>query len=201
MTPLNEKQKAIMECIRDSILDKGYPPSIREICDAVGMRSSSSVHAHLQKLASNGYIKLDPERARSIEILDKDYMVMPVSRRNGSDPEDMPCSEETEEMMPRRELTDVPVLGQVAAGLPILAQEHIEEYFPVPVEYAPHGQEMFFLDVKGDSMIEAGIFSGDRILVGKQETARNGEMVVALVGDEATVKTYYKEKGAFRCLV
>lgn len=170
---ISAKQKQILEYIKKEIVDRGYPPSVREICDAVGLRSTSSVHAHLETLEKNGYIHRNPSKPRAIEIIDDTFN------------------------LPRREVVNVPVLGRVAAGEPLLAVENVENYFPIPAEYMPN-RETFMLRVKGESMINAGIFDGDTIMVQRQNNAENGEMVVALVGDSATVKTFYKEDGHFR---
>lgn len=167
------KQREILEYIKETILKKGYPPAVREICEAVRLKSTSSVHSHLEQLEKNGYIRRDPTKPRTIEIIDDTFNLA------------------------RREVVNVPLLGTVAAGAPILAQENIENYFPIPVEMLPN-KEIFMLKVKGDSMIDAGIYNGDRVIVAKADTARNGEIVVALVDDSATVKTFYKEKGRFR---
>ncbi len=164
------KQSEILEYIKKEILNKGYPPSVREICEAVQLKSTSSVHSHLETLEKNGYIRRDPTKPRAIEITDDMFNLT------------------------RREVVNVPILGRVAAGQPILATENIENYFPIPTEFVPN-QEVFMLCVKGDSMINAGIFDGDKILVRKQPDASNGDMIVALLDDSATVKTYYKENG------
>lgn len=170
---ITDKQREILEYIKETILKKGYPPAVREICEAVRLKSTSSVHSHLEQLEKNGYIRRDPTKPRTIEIIDDTFNLA------------------------RREVVNVPMLGTVAAGAPILAQENIENYFPIPVEMLPN-KEIFMLKVKGDSMIDAGIYNGDRVIVAKADTARNGEIVVALVDDSATVKTFYKEKGRFR---
>ena len=170
---ITDKQREILEYIKETILKKGYPPAVREICEAVRLKSTSSVHSHLEQLEKNGYIRRDPTNPRTIEIIDDTFNLA------------------------RREVVNVPLLGTVAAGAPILAQENIENYFPIPVEMLPN-KEIFMLKVKGDSMIDAGIYNGDRVIVAKADTARNGEIVVALVDDSATVKTFYKEKGRFR---
>lgn len=170
---ITNKQKEILEFIKEKILEKGYPPSVREICQAVDLKSTSSVHSHLETLEKNGYIRRDPTKPRAIEICDDSFQMV------------------------RTEMVSIPVVGQVAAGLPILAQENIDSYFPVPAEVVPHG-ESFALVVKGDSMINAGIFSGDRIFVQSCNDARNGDMVVALIDDSATVKTFYREDGHIR---
>lgn len=170
---ISAKQQEILEYIKETILKKGYPPSVREICEAVHLKSTSSVHSHLETLEENGYIRRDPTKPRTIEILDDNFNLT------------------------RREMVNIPVLGAVAAGQPILAQENIENYFPIPAELLPN-QQTFMLRVKGDSMINAGIFNGDQIIVAQQETAENGEIVVALLDDSATVKRFFKENGHFR---
>lgn len=172
---ITEKQREILEFLKDEILSKGYPPAVREICEAVNLRSTSSVHAHLESLEKNGYIRRDPTKPRAIEIIDDNFNLT------------------------RREMINIPIIGQVAAGQPILATENIENYFPIPSEFlkVPNA-DLFLLKVKGESMIEAGILNGDMVLVKKQNTASNGDMVVALIDDGATVKTYYKENGHYR---
>lgn len=170
---ISAKQQEILEYIKETILKKGYPPSVREICEAVHLKSTSSVHSHLETLEENGYIRRDPTKPRTIEILDDNFNLT------------------------RREMVNIPVLGTVAAGQPILAQENIENYFPIPAELLPN-QQTFMLRVKGDSMINAGIFNGDQIIVAQQETAENGEIVVALLDDSATVKRFFEENGHFR---
>ena len=165
---ITDKQREILEYMKEQILSKGYPPTVRDICEAVNLKSTSSVHSHLETLEKNGYIRRDPTKPRAIEIIDENFNLT------------------------RREMVNVPLVGRVAAGEPILAVENIESYFPIPAEYMPNA-ESFMLRVKGESMINAGIFDGDQILVQKCDTARNGEMVVALVDDSATVKTFYKE--------
>ena len=167
------KQSEILEYIKKEILNKGYPPTVRDICEAVNLKSTSSVHSHLETLEKNGYIRRDPTKPRAIEIVDDNF--------NFS----------------RREFVNVPIIGNVAAGQPLLAVENIDNYFPIPTEYMPNA-ESFMLKVKGESMINAGIFDGDIIIVEKQNTARNGEIIVALVDDSATVKTFYKEAGHIR---
>ncbi len=170
---ISEKQSEILEYIKSEIINRGYPPAVRDICEAVKLKSTSSVHSHLETLEKNGYIRRDPTKPRAIEILDDGFNLS------------------------RREIVNVPILGTVAAGVPILAQEDIEGYFPVPVEDMPN-KEVFMLNVKGDSMINVGIFNSDKVIVEKQSTASNGEIVVALVEDSATVKRFYKEKGHYR---
>ena len=170
---ISAKQQEILEYIKESILNKGYPPAVREICEAVHLSSTSSVHSHLETLEKNGYIRRDPTKPRTIEICDDSFQMM------------------------RREMTSIPVIGRVAAGQPILATENIEGYFPLPVEYVPNA-DTFILKVKGESMINAGIFDGDIIFVEKTNNVRNGDTVVALIDDSATVKTFYKEAGHIR---
>ena len=170
---ISAKQKEILEYIKQEILNKGYPPAVREICEAVDLKSTSSVHSHLETLEKNGYIRRDPTKPRAIEIMDDNFNLT------------------------RREVTNVPIIGNGAAGQPLLAVENIENYFPIPVELLPNA-ETFILNVKGESMINAGIYDGDQILVQRQSDACNGDIVVALVDDSATVKTFYKENGHFR---
>ncbi len=170
---ITEKQKEILEYIKEQILMRGFPPSVREICEAVQLKSTSSVHSHLETLEKNGYIHRDPTKPRAIEILDDMFNLA------------------------RREVVNVPLVGRVAAGEPILAQENIENYFPIPIEFMPNKQT-FLLKVQGESMINAGILNGDLVLVAEEQTAENGEMVVALIEDGATVKTFYKEEGIVR---
>ena len=170
---ISSKQQEILDYIKEEILKRGYPPSVREICEAVHLKSTSSVHSHLETLEKNGYIRRDPTKPRAIEICDDSFQMI------------------------RTEMVNLPIIGQVAAGMPILAEENVESYFPVPAELVPHG-ESFILNVKGDSMINAGIYSGDKIFVNACSSARNGDMVVALIDDSATVKTFYKEEGHIR---
>lgn len=170
---ISQKQLEILEYIKAEILRVGYPPAVREICEAVNLKSTSSVHSHLETLEKNGYIRRDPTKPRAIEIMDDNFNLT------------------------RREMVNVPMVGHVAAGEPILAEQNITDYFPIPMDFMPNN-ETFMLTVKGESMINAGIFDGDYVLVEKQQTARNGEMIVALVDDSATVKTFYKENGYFR---
>ena len=170
---ISKKQQEILEYIKSQILERGFPPAVREICEAVNLKSTSSVHSHLETLEKNGYIRRDPTKPRAIEILDDTFNLT------------------------RREMVNVPIIGQVAAGQPILAEQNIEDYFPIPADRMPNKQT-FLLKVKGESMINAGILDGDYVLVEQDSTASNGDMVVALVEDSATVKTFYKEEGVFR---
>ena len=170
---ISDKQREILEYIKAEILNKGYPPAVREICEAVKLKSTSSVHAHLETLEKNGQSRRDPTKPRAIEIVDENFNLT------------------------RREMVNVPIVGRVAAGEPILAVENIENYFPIPAEFMPN-EQTFILQVQGESMVNAGILDGDYILVEQQTTANDGDMVVALVDDSATVKTFYKENGYYR---
>lgn len=170
---LTLKQQEILEYIKETILNKGYPPAVREICEAVHLKSTSSVHSHLETLEEKGYIRKNPAKPRTIEIIDDCFNLT------------------------RREVVNVPLIGTVAAGVPLLAEENIENYYPIPVELLPNA-ETFMLNVKGNSMINAGIFDGDQLIVERCSTAYDGEIVVALVDDSATVKRFYKENGYYR---
>ncbi|MDD6340318.1 MAG: transcriptional repressor LexA [Butyrivibrio sp.] len=170
---ISAKQEEILHYIKDTILMKGYPPTVREICEAVNLKSTSSVHAHLETLEKNGYIRKDSTKQRAIEIVDDEFNLT------------------------RREVVNIPIVGTVAAGQPLLATENIMDYFPVPVDMLPN-TELFMLKVHGDSMVNVGIYEGDTIIVSRQNTASNGEIVVALVDDSATVKRFYRENGHFR---
>ena len=170
---ISKKQEEILNYIKNTILNRGFPPTVREIGEAVHLKSSSSVHAHMDTLEKNGYIRRDPTKPRAIEILDDNFNLT------------------------RREVVNVPMIGRVAAGEPLLAVENIESYFPIPAEFMPNEQS-FMLKVKGESMINAGILDGDQVLVQKANTAKNGDIVVVLIDDGATVKTFYKEKDHIR---
>ena len=170
---ISAKQQGILEYIKSQILERGFPPAVRDICEAVHLKSTSSVHSHLETLEKNGYIRRDPTKPRAIEILDDSFNFT------------------------RREMVNVPIVGRVAAGEPLLAEQNIEEYFPIPMDFMPNKQT-FMLKVKGESMINAGILDGDYVLVEERKTAHNGEMIVALVDDGATVKRFYKEEGIIR---
>jgi len=174
---ISNRQQAILEFIKREVREKGYPPSVREIGEAVGLASSSTVHGHLDRLEKKGLIRRDPTKPRAIEVLD----------------------DENEEQLPfPLAITRVPVVGKVTAGVPITATENIEEYFPLPAHFTGD-HEVFMLTVKGDSMIEAGIHDGDYVIVRQQQTAQNGDIVVAMTeDDEATVKTFYKERDHIR---
>lgn len=172
---ITSKQMEILEYIKEQLLEKGYPPSVREICQAVNLKSTSSVHSHLATLEENGYIRRDPTKPRAIEIIDDEFALS------------------------RREVINIPIVGAVAAGEPILATQNIQDYFPVPPEYLNNtNNQTFMLRVKGESMINVGIYDGDLLIVDQCNSAKNGEIVVALVEDSATVKTFYKEKDYIR---
>lgn len=170
---ISAKQQEILNYIKDEILKKGYPPTVREICETVHLKSTSSVHSHLETLEKNGYIRRDPTKPRAIEICDDSFQMV------------------------RTEMVSIPVIGNVAAGQPIFADENIQEYYPVPAEAVPAGKS-FILNVRGESMINAGIFDGDKIFVNVTNEAHNGDIIVALIDDSATVKTFYKENGHIR---
>lgn len=170
---ISEKQSEILKYIKSQILTKGYPPSVRDICEAVHLKSTSSVHSHLETLEKNGFIRRDPTKPRAIEILDDSFNSL------------------------RCDVASIPVLGKVAAGEPLLAVENIQGYFPIPTEYISN-KETFMLIVKGNSMINAGIFDGDQLVVERQNTAENGDIVVALLEDSVTVKRFFRENGYFR---
>ncbi|BBF42359.1 SOS-response repressor and protease LexA [Lachnospiraceae bacterium KM106-2] len=170
---ITAKQKEILDYIKSEIISRGYPPAVREICEAVHLKSTSSVHSHLETLEKNGYIRRDPTKPRAIEIIDDEFNLS------------------------RREIVNVPVVGTVTAGQPILAVENIEGYFPLLAEDVPN-QELFMLKVKGESMINAGIFNQDKILVQRQQNADNGDIVVAMIDDSVTVKRFFKEQDHIR---
>lgn len=172
---LSQKQIEILLYIKSEIQRQGYPPAVREICKGVNLKSTSTVHGHLEKLESKGYIRKDPTKPRAIEILDK----------------------EDDFLLIKKKTVDVPIVGKVTAGSPILAVENIEDTYPVPVELV-EGHDVFLLKVQGESMIDAGILDGDLVLVKEQKSANNGEIVVALLEDEATIKRFYKEKSRIR---
>ncbi|MCR5829587.1 MAG: transcriptional repressor LexA [Lachnospiraceae bacterium] len=172
MTP-GVKQQQILDFIKEFIIERGFPPSVREICNAVKLSSTSTVHSHLQALEEKGYLKRDGAKSRTIELVDEEFNSM------------------------RKEVTNVPIVGTITAGTPILAVENLDGYFPIPIDYLPNSKT-FMLKVKGQSMINKGIFDGDQILVKQQNVANNGDMVVALIDDSVTVKTFYKEKDHIR---
>ena len=171
--PLSAKQQLILDFLKQQIKQNGYPPTVREICDAVGLSSTSTVHSHLESLERKGHIRRSPAKNRSTEILEENFYAN------------------------RRELVSVPIVGNVAAGVPILAEENIEDTFPIPVDHVKN-DTCFMLHVKGDSMMDEGILDGDLVLVRQQQTATNGDIVIALIEDSATVKTFYRESGHIR---
>ena len=173
---LSDKQVKILQFIKDELTLKGYPPSIREICKAVGLSSTSSVHAHLNTLEEKGYIKKGTNKRRALELIDVDDI----------------CSD-----MPKKEIINLPIIGTVTAGSPILAVENIDDTLPISIDFVGN-KESYVLKVKGESMIEAGVLHGDLVIVNSQHNAKNGDIVVALIGEEATVKTFYKEKDHIR---
>lgn len=170
---LSDKQQQILEFIKQRILEKGYPPAVREICEAVHLRSTSSVHSHLETLERKGYIRRDPTKPRAIEIIDDDFNLV------------------------RREIIHIPIIGTITAGEPILATENIEDYFPMQPDFLGN-KKTFMLHVRGESMINAGILDGDMVIVEQQSTASNGDIVAAMIEDSATIKTFYKEDGYYR---
>ena len=170
---ISEKQQLILDYIKEEILKKGYPPTVREICERVGLRSTSSVHSHLNTLEENGYIRRDPTKPRAIEIIDDEFGLT------------------------RRDMTNIPIIGRVAAGEPLLAVENIEDYFSLPTEFLPNN-ETFILKIQGESMVNIGFYDGDFLIVEKVNSANNGDVVVALIDDSVTVKTFYKEDGYIR---
>ncbi|MBM7650155.1 repressor LexA [Bacillus ectoiniformans] len=175
MTKLSKRQQDILDFIKDEVRAKGYPPSVREIGEAVGLASSSTVHGHLARLESKGLIRRDPTKPRAIEILELD------------------------DSIPRQNVVNVPLVGKVTAGTPITAVENVEEFFPLPERLAPADDQVFMLEIMGDSMIEAGILNGDYVVVRQQQTAKNGDIVVAMTeDDEATVKRFFKESDFIR---
>ena len=171
MREVNNKQNEIYEFLKTYTDNKGYPPSVREICEAVGLKSTSSVHGHLKRLESKGLIKRDPTKPRALEIIDSSI---------------------------KKEMVNIPIVGKVTAGMPILANENVEDIFPIPLDYVKHNKELFMLNISGNSMINAGIFDGDLAIIEKCQTARNGDIVVALIENEATLKRFYREDGHIR---
>ena len=171
MREVNNKQNEIYEFLKTYTDNKGYPPSVREICEAVGLKSTSSVHGHLKRLEGKGLIRRDPTKPRALEIIDNSI---------------------------KKEMVNVPIIGKVTAGIPILANENVEDIFPLPLNYIKHNDELFMLNISGNSMINAGIFDGDLAIIEKCQTARNGDIVVALIENEATLKRFYREDGHIR---
>lgn len=172
MSEENNKQTEIYEFLKTYTETKGYPPSVREICAAVDLKSTSTVHGHLKRLEKKGFIKRDPSKPRALEI--------------------------TELATPKREMINIPIIGKITAGIPILATENVEDTFPLPIDYIKHDSELFILRVSGQSMINAGINDNDLAIIESCPTAHNGEIVVALIDDSATIKTFYKEKDHIR---
>lgn len=171
MSELNDKQLLIYEFLKDFTSEKGYPPTVREICKAVGLKSTSSVHGHLKHLEKEGLIKRDPTKPRALEIVDS---------------------------VVKKEMINVPIIGRVTAGLPILANENIEDSFPLPLDYVKHNNDLFMLKISGSSMIKAGILDGDFAIIERTQTASNGDKIVALIENEATLKTFYRENDHIR---
>ncbi|KOP82236.1 transcriptional repressor LexA [Cytobacillus solani] len=177
MVKLSKRQQDILNFIKDEVKLKGYPPSVREIGEAVGLASSSTVHGHLARLETKGLIRRDPTKPRAIEILDLDEGAEAINYK----------------------VVNVPIVGKVTAGMPITAVENVEEYFPLPERLAPADEQVFMLEIMGESMIEAGILDGDYVVVRQQSTANNGDIIVAMTeDDEATVKRFFKEKDRIR---
>ena len=181
---INKREKAILKFIQKQVEENGYAPSVREIGKAVGLKSTATVHGYLAKLSEKGYIKKEDQKGRTLRLL------------KGGDGEPVKKHED-KNYYTGREMVEVPVIGKITAGEPILAVENITDTFPIPIDFVGNS-ESFMLTVRGESMIEAGILDGDYILVRKQSNANNGEIVVALIEDEATVKTFYKENGHIR---
>lgn len=172
MNEIKDKQLEIYEFLKIYAENKGYPPSVREICEAVNLKSTSTVHGHLKRLEKKGLIRRDPTKPRALEIL--------------------------ETTANRKEMLNIPLVGRVTAGLPILATENIEDTFPLPIDYIKHNEELFMLKVTGNSMINIGIHDGDFAIIERAQTAQNGDVVVALIENDATIKTFYKEKNKIR---
>lgn len=181
---LTDKQQQILDFVNRQVEDKGYPPSVREICSAVGFKSTSTVHSYLEKLEKNGLISKDPTKPRALRVV-------------GGKKASSASQNHTKDYYSGKELVEIPIVGKVTAGMPILAVENIEDTFPLPVDFVQNSTA-FMLKVQGDSMVEAGILDKDMVLVRQQSTAMNGDIVVAMIDDEATVKTFYKEKGYVR---
>ncbi|MDD4564534.1 MAG: transcriptional repressor LexA [Eubacteriales bacterium] len=191
MEELKDRERRILKYMKDEIKKKGYPPTVREMCSALGIKSTSTTHKDIENLELKGYIKKDPAKPRALMIIDTDTAGDEGHAANE-------CSANVQ--YERTDVVDVPVVGRIAAGTPILAEQNIDDSIPVPARFLSRGNS-FMLTVKGESMVEAGILDGDYILVHQQNTANNGDIVVAMVDgfeSEATVKTYYKEKGHIR---
>ncbi len=182
MDKLKDRERKILNYMKEEIKTKGYPPTVREICTAIGIKSTSTAHKDIESLVRQGYLVKDPSKPRALMVVD------PHADKKAP-------AEKSTEVLERSDVVDIPVVGRVAAGTPILAEQNIEDTFPVPARYAAGGTS-YMLRVRGESMIEAGIMDGDLILVQQQDTARNGEIVVAMIDgfeSEATVKTFYHE--------
>ncbi len=186
---LNKRERAILKYIEKEIVSKGYAPSVREICRVVGLSSTATVQGYLKKLEERGYIKKESKKGRTLRLLKNSKGSNVVTDKDGV--------YNTKQFYTNKEMVNVPVVGKITAGQPILAIENITDTFPIPIDFVGNS-DCFMLTVRGESMIEAGIFDGDYILVKKQNTADNGTIVVALIEDEATVKTFYKEKDHIR---
>ncbi|MGO1579837.1 MAG: transcriptional repressor LexA [Peptoniphilaceae bacterium] len=171
---LNQREKDVLLFLKNAIQSKGYPPTVREICSKLGIKSTSTVHGSLEKLELKGYIKKDPTKPRAIEILDSNDL-----------------------LMSKKKTVDVPIVGSVTAGMPILAYENIEDTYPLPIDFT-RDKNLFILKVKGESMINAGILDGDFVIIEKSDYAKNGDKVLALIDDESTIKTFYKEDNRYR---
>ncbi|ACD51508.1 transcriptional repressor LexA [Clostridium botulinum] len=172
MIESKDRQTEIYEFLKLYIENKGYPPSVREICEAVSLRSTSTVHGHLKRLEKKGLIRRDPTKPRALEIV-----------KNNRD---------------KKEMINIPIVGKITAGLPILATENIEDSFPIPLDYIKHDNELFMLRVSGESMVNAGIRDNDLAIIESCQTALNGDIVVALIDEEATIKRFFKEKDHIR---
>ncbi len=184
-TDLTSRQIDVLEYIKRVLQTKGYPPTVREICDAVGLKSPATVHAHLKTLEDKGYIRRDSSKQRALEIVGEN-----VSSLFNADDYFSP--------MANKEMAEVPLLGTIAAGQPLFAEEQVEDVFPLPLDFLNSNSQLFMLRVRGESMIEAGILSGDLIIVEKTSSVRNGEIAAVLLDDSATVKYFYKENGHYR---
>ncbi|QOX63204.1 transcriptional repressor LexA [Anoxybacterium hadale] len=193
MEPLKDRERKILTYMKEEIKRKGYPPTVREMCTALGIKSTSTTHKDLENLELKGYIKKDPSKPRALMVID------PESENEAASVKASSVLPQTENLE-RRDVIDIPVVGRIAAGTPILADQNIDDTIPVPSRFLSKGNN-FMLTVKGESMVEAGIMDGDYILVHQQNTANNGDIVVAMIDgfeSEATVKTFYREKGHFR---
>jgi repressor LexA len=194
MSDLNKRERQILDYMKSELRRKGYPPTVREVCSALGIKSTSTAHSDIARLEDKGYIKKDPSKPRALMLTDMAHL-------QGEDaPQRVYAQPEPEGRAERIDVVDIPIVGRIAAGAPILADGNVEETFPIPARFMPQGS-CFMLIVRGDSMIDAGIHNGDYILVRQQETADNGDIVVAMIDgfeSEATVKTFYREDGRVR---